>query len=100
MVLDLVKKDIINAPDMAAAIQKLTQEYDSAAFSFWFGHYEKYEGEGEDYTRTANLLSNFKKEFLAINKFVFGTWGIYGDEPSLEIMGVCFWHHPERLTEL
>lgn len=37
---------------------------------------------------------------MAVSKYVFGTWGIYGAEPSLQLKGVVLWHSPEKLPEL
>lgn len=100
MKLDMVKKEVINAPDMAQAIKDLATTYDQKAYSFWYAKYQKYEGEGEDLTRTCNLLTNFMNDFTAVGKYVFGVWGVYGDEPSLEMRGVVLWNSPEFLSEL
>jgi len=53
-------------------------------------YYEKYEGEGEKLYMTNNLASGFLQRLENFRKYIFGVWGVYGQEPSLEIRGTHF----------
>ena len=57
-------------------------------FSFWKIEYEKYTGEGEKLYMTRNLAAGFLQRLETFRKYSFGTWGVYGDEPNLEIRGI------------
>lgn len=56
-------------------------------FSFWRVEYEKYPGEGEKLFMTNNLARGFLQRLDHFRKYVFGSWGVYGEEPNLEIRG-------------
>ena len=59
-------------------------------FSFWKVEYEKYPGEGEKLFMTKNLANGFLQRLEHFRKYCFGSWGVYGDEPNLEIRGNQF----------
>ena len=60
--------------------------------SFYFVHYQKYEGEGVVLHVTNNLLNGFLQRMDdKMRKHSLCVLGVYGEEPSLEIMGVFFW---------
>lgn len=60
--------------------------------SFYFVHYEKYEGEGKVLHQTSNLLNGFIQRMDdKMRKHALCILGVYGEEPDLEIMGVFFW---------
>lgn len=60
--------------------------------SFYFVHYQKYEGEGKILHQTDNLLNGFLQRMDdKMRKHSLCVLGVYGEEPSLEIMGVFFW---------
>ena len=83
---------IVNAQDKKDALQSLWKAWDNSAFSFYFVHYEKYEGEGVVLHVTNNLLNGFLQRMDdKLRKHSLCVLGVYGDEPSLEIMGVFFW---------
>ncbi len=56
-------------------------------FSLWKIVYEKYEGEGEKLYMTSNLANGFLQRLETFRKYCFGSWGVYGDEPKLDIKG-------------
>ena len=37
---------------------------------------------------TKNLANGFTQRLEDLRKIAFGSWGVYGDEPNLEIMGL------------
>ena len=83
---------IVNAQDKKEALESLWKAWDNSAFSFYFVHYEKYEGEGVVLHVTNNLLNGFLQRMDdKMRKHSLCVLGVYGDEPSLEIMGVFFW---------
>ena len=60
--------------------------------SFYFVHYEKYEGEGRVLHQFNNLLNGFLQRMDdKMRKHSLCVLGVYGQEPDLEIMGVYFW---------
>ena len=60
--------------------------------SFYFVHYEKYEGEGRVLHQFNNLLNGFLQRMDdKMRKHSLCVLGVYGQEPDLEIMGVFFW---------
>ena len=67
----------------------------SSECSFWKVKYQKLEGEGEKLFITANSVEGFLHRMESMRKHSFGTLGVYGDEPNLEIMGLFYWHGQE-----
>lgn len=78
---------IVNAKDKKEAIQFLWDNVDVNGFSLWKVYYEKYEGEGEKLFMTNNLANGFLQRLEHFRKYIFGAWGVYGEEPNLEIRG-------------
>ena len=76
------------------------QKLDKAGWSVWFIHYEKYEGEGVNMVQFENLLDGFVQRMEAIRRFSFGTMGIYGQVPSLELKGCLLMRGQEVLQGL
>lgn len=60
--------------------------------SFYFVHYQKYEGEGKVLHEFNNLLNGFMQRMDdKLRKHALCILGMYGEEPSLELLGVFFW---------
>lgn len=60
--------------------------------SFYFVHYDKYEGEGEVLHITSNLMNGFLQRMdEKLRKHCLCVMGVYGEEPSLEILGAFMW---------
>lgn len=83
---------IVNAVDKKEALDTLWKNWDNSAMSFYFVHYEKYEGEGRVLHQFNNLLNGFLQRMDdKMRKHSLCVLGVYGQEPDLEIMGVFFW---------
>lgn len=83
---------IVNHKDKREALQTLWKNWDDNAFSFYFVHYQKYEGEGKLVHVTNNYINGFLQRMDdKLRRHCLLTLGVYGDEPSLEVMGVFFW---------
>ena len=78
---------IVNAQDKKESIKFLWDNFDAQGFSFWRIEYEKYPGEGEKLFMTKNLANGFIQRLETFRKYSFGTFGVYGDEPNLEVRG-------------
>ena len=83
---------MVNAPDKHEAFQQLWANWDDATMSFFFVHYDKYDGEGVVLHQTSNLMNGFLQRMdEKLRRHALCVMGVYGEEPSLEIMGVFFW---------
>lgn len=71
-----------------AAVDTWYEMLDWEGWSFWYLHYDKYEGEGVKLHVTNNLLTGFMSRAEHTSKYTFGRIGVFGEEPDLEIMGV------------
>lgn len=91
---------IVNSSDKKEAIDFLWKNFDNKGFSFWRIEYEKYPGEGEKLFMTNNLARGFLQRLDHFRKYVFGSWGVYGDEPNLEIRGLFMWRGTEIPQEV
>mmetsp|Transcript_10604 Transcript_10604/g.17815 ORF Transcript_10604/g.17815 Transcript_10604/m.17815 type:complete len:251 (-) Transcript_10604:78-830(-) len=79
----------INHPDKKGEGVKVFYEMlDWEGWSFWFFHYDKYEGEGVKLHVTNNLMNGFLSRAEHTAKYSFGRHAVLGEEPELEIMGV------------
>jgi elongation factor 1-gamma len=79
----------VNHPDKRGeAVDEWYKTLDWEGWAFWFLHYDKYEGEGEQLHVTNNLMNGFLNRAEHTSKYVFGKQAVLGDEPNLEIMGV------------
>ena len=85
--LDEWKKLITNTKDRRSVMPTFWEKLDKAGWSAWFIQYEKAEGEGEKMVPFENLLDGFVQRMESIRRYSFGTIGIYGEVPSLEIRG-------------
>ena len=98
--LDEWKKLITNTKDRKSVLPEFWQKLDKAGWSVWFIHYEKYEGEGVNMVQFENLLDGFVQRMESIRRFSFGTMGIYGQVPSLELKGCLLMRGQEVLQGL
>lgn len=96
------KTTFTNAPDKVAATEELLNTYDKKQFSFWFGRYDKHPSEGKELIPTNNLLTNFVARVADVGaaKHLLAVYGIYGEEPDLNLQGVWFWRGLNHLKEL
>lgn len=77
-----------HADKKGAAVDEWYKMLDWEGWSFWFLHYDKYEGEGVKLHVTNNLMNGFLSRAEHVNKICFARHGVFGEEPNLEIMGV------------
>ena len=96
------KTTFTNALDKVAATEELLNTYDKNQFSFWFGRYDKHPSEGKELIPTNNLLTNFVARVADVGaaKHLLAVYGIYGEEPDLNLQGVWFWRGLNHLKEL
>ena len=79
----------VNHPDKKGeAVDEWYKMLDWEGWSFWYLHYDKYEGEGVQLHVTNNLMNGFLSRAEHTSKYTFGRHGVFGEEPELEIMGV------------
>ena len=71
-----------------AAIDEWYKNLDWDGWSFWFLHYDIYEGEGAKLYITKNLLGGFLSRAEHTAKYSFGRHAVVGEIPDLQIMGV------------
>lgn len=86
---------IVNAADKMEAIDFLWKNFDAKGFSLWKVTYDMYEGEGEKLYMTKNLANGFLQRLEHFRKYIFGVWGVYGEEPKLAIKGLFMWRGTE-----
>jgi glutathione S-transferase len=96
------KTTFTNAADKIAATEELLNTYNKEQFSFWFGQYDKHPSEGKEMIATNNLLTNFVSRVTDVgaSKNLLAVYGIYGDEPNLNLQGVWFWRGLTHLKEM
>src|SRR3990167_1355521 len=96
------KTKFMNSTDRAAVTEELLNTYDKQQFSFWFGKYDKHHSEGKELIATNNLLTNFAARVTDIgaSKHLLAVYGIYGDEPDLNLPGEWFWRGLTHLKEM
>lgn len=82
---------ITNAKDKKEAVDTFWQQFDANGYSLWFIEYEKAEGEGKVVYLTNNLMNGFLQRLDHFRKYAYGIYGVYGDEPNLEVRGVFCW---------
>jgi len=85
---------ITNAKDKNEALKTFWEQFDAAGYSLWFIEYEKAEGEGKVVYLTNNLMNGFLQRLDHFRKYAYGVYGVYGDEPNLEVRGVLCWRSP------
>lgn len=69
-------------------------------FSFWKFKYDKLEGECEKVYLTRNMSNGFLQRFEDFRKYCFGSFGIYGEEPNLDIKGLFCWRGTTKPAEV
>ena len=89
--LDSWKKLYSNTEDKKAVMQEFWKMYDPQGWSIYHLHYQKLEGEGQKLYMTANRVEGFLARMERLRKYSFGTMGVYGEEPDLEILAVFMW---------
>jgi hypothetical protein len=86
----------VNHKNKAEALQELWSQFNSEALSIWFIHYEKMEGEFTTHVATKNFMTGFISRIDdKLRKHALGVFGIYGEEPNLDVMGVIMWRGTE-----
>lgn len=90
----------VNHPDKkGAAVDTWYEMCDWEGWSFWFLHYDIYEGEGEKLHFANNIMGGFLTRAEHVNKIAFGRHAVVGEIPKLEIMGVWFVRGPKELPD-
>mmetsp|Transcript_52297 Transcript_52297/g.60041 ORF Transcript_52297/g.60041 Transcript_52297/m.60041 type:complete len:419 (+) Transcript_52297:38-1294(+) len=82
---------ITNAKDKKEAVNEFWNLFDKEGYSLWFVEYEKAPGEGKVVYLTNNLMNGFLQRLDHFRKYCYGVYGVYGDEPNLEVRGVFCW---------
>lgn len=82
------KTYIVNEKDRKKGVAEFWKVYDPKGFSLWHVKYDKYEGDGEKLYLTSNLKDMFLGKCDAFRKYVFGTYGVYGEEGCYDLKGV------------
>jgi len=49
---------------------------------------------------TSNLANGFLQRLEHFRKYCIGVWGVYGEEPNLEIRGLFLWRGTEKPAEI
>ena len=49
---------------------------------------------------TRNLANGFLQRLEHFRKYCFGVWGVYGEEPNLEIKGLFMWRGVDIPNEM
>ena len=81
------KTMITNASDKKAAVAEFWKLFDPEGYSLWFVEYIKAPGEGKVVFLTNNLMNGFLQRLDHFRKYCYAIYGVYGDEPNLEIRG-------------
>jgi hypothetical protein len=78
------KTFFVNHPDKkGAAVDEWYKGLDWEGWSFWFFHYDIYEGEGDKLHITKNLMTGFLSRAEHTAKYTFGRQAVLGEEPNL-----------------
>ena len=81
------------------ALEKLwgKDQWDDKALSFWLLQYQKFSPkEGEKVHINNNMLNGFIQRMDdKVRKHSLGCFGVYGDEPNLEQIGLMLWRGNE-----
>ena len=95
------KKLYANTKNKREVLPEFWKTFDPNNWSIWKVHYQKYDGEGQQVFMTSNMVGGFLHRMDSLRNFSFGTIGVYGDEPVLEIYGMLLWTgteiHPKML---
>lgn len=99
-IFDNYKKYWTNSTNLKEVLKKFWTIHDPKGYSIWHIKYDKYTGEGEVLYMTENLQKGFIQRFEHFRKYSLGVWGVYGDEPNLDIEGCWLWRGTEIPQEL
>lgn len=77
----------VNAVDKKEAMKFFWENFDNEGYSIWSIKYVKAEGEGKVLFLTNNLMNGFLQRLETFRKYAFAVYGVYGEEPNLEIRG-------------
>jgi len=100
--LDPWKKTWSNTHDRHSVMPEFWRTYDKNGWSIYILKYQKLEGECEKVYMTSNAVEGFLHRMETLRRYCFGTMGIYGDEPHLEILGCFMWRGkgiPQEMLE-
>lgn len=100
--LDPWKKLYSNTPDRHSVMPEFWNTFDKNGWSIWRLRYQKLEGECQKVFMTCNTVEGFLQRMEGLRRYAFGTMGVYGDEPNLEVMGVFMWRGkgiPQEMLE-
>lgn len=98
--LDAFKTLFVNEPDKKKAFEFLWKNLDLNALSIWKITYDKLPTECKKVIQTKNLMQGFMDRAELSRKHAFGSLGVYGDEPELDIYGVWLWKGVDILAPL
>ena len=87
----------VNSKDKSEALNTLFSQWDDKALSFWHLHYQKYDA---DETAKKHVCNNMLNGFIQrmdekIRRHSLGCLGVYGSEPSHELMALMLWRGSE-----
>lgn len=91
---------LVNAKNKADAVDFLFKNFDAQGFSLWKITYDKYPGEGEKLFMTKNLSNGFLQRMEGFNKYAIGCFGVYGEEPNLDVRGLFLWRGVGKPAEI
>lgn len=91
------KTFFVNEPDVETKINKLFEEYDDKALSFWHLEYDKLPSECKKLFLTNNLMNGFVDRAAHMRKYVFGVHGVFGEPDNYNIRGVWLGRGTEEL---
>ena len=82
------KTFFVNEPDAQTRMDKLWEQFDDKALSFWHLNYDKLPSECKKLFLTNNLMNGFVDRAAHMRKYVFGVHGVYGEPENFNIRGV------------
>jgi elongation factor 1-gamma len=89
------KMRYVNSTNREEEMKWFWQNIDKEGYSLWDVYYEKFGSEGTVLYKTTNLKNGYLQRFDEFRKYVFGTYGVYGEEPKLETKGIWFFRGQE-----
>lgn len=98
--IDDFKREFLNSKNKNEALEHFWKIHDNNGFSLWFLHYDRTKGQGESMMKASNFKSIFLQNLNDFRKYCFGSFGVYGEEPSLEYEGVFLWRGSEIPAEI
>ena len=67
-------------------VDTMYEMLDWEGWSFWYLHYDIYEGEGDKVHISNNLMNGFMNRASHTSKYTFGRMAVVGEEPQLQIL--------------